>query len=64
MKLIRVDSFNREGPGYDDKLIQGGLTKEEAQASADALNALDKSPHSPDFYRVVPEDYELFKFEP
>ena len=65
MMIICVDNFNREGPGYDDRVVAtGAFTNKEAETAVSALNALDKSPMAQKFYKVVPMDYKLYKFKP
>ena len=63
MKIIKVDSFDREGPGFDPIFICGGITKEHADIVCQQLNDAEWE-HSPNFYRVVPDDYVLTKWEP
>lgn len=61
MKVIRVDNFGRETRSH--QLIAEGLTLEAAEAMAEELN--NKERHdSDDFYRVVPQDYELYIYDP
>lgn len=63
MKVISIDNFSREGPGYDDRLIASGLSEEEAEAMADRLNA-DCTETSTRFHIVRPENYVLSVWEP
>jgi hypothetical protein len=66
MKIICVDNFNREGPGYDDKLIAGSITEPTLGKSiVDFLNATYGSGEdNPYFFKLVEDDYKLQVFEP
>lgn len=58
MKVVRTDNYDREI--YDEILIAKELSKDEAEKVArDMNNSNDQW-----FYKVVGEDYKLFKFEP
>ena len=61
MKVIRVDNFDREGPGHDDKVEASNLSEEEARALAKKLNEQRGGEES--YYRAVPDDYKLQVFE-
>lgn len=63
MKIIRVDSFNREGPGYDDVLMAENVKAEFAYRIVTALNQTSTF-YSHEFFRAVPDDYKLKVFEP
>ena len=63
MKVVRVDNLNREGPGYDDVLIEENLTADEAKAIADELN-IGCGDSSTYYHRVVTDYYKLQVFEP
>ena len=63
MKIIRVDNFNREY--IPDSLVAENVQFEGyAKVMCDALNNRYSDAHSPDFFVVKPDDYELQKFEP
>ena len=67
-KVVGKDNLNREGPGYDDVLVEEGFsTRQEAVALADKLN--EATPpwqrHGEClFYEAVKGDYELQEFHP
>jgi len=63
MKVIRVDNFNREGPEADEQLMVQGLTEPQAKEVCEILRR-GRSDHGADWYKVVPEDHVLWKFEP
>ncbi len=64
MKVIRADSYDDEGPRGTQRLVAGpGLTPKEADAIAKRLND-DPQRSEYDWFRVVEDDYVLFKFEP
>jgi hypothetical protein len=65
MKVVRVSSYDDEGPGGDQYVVPGtvGLTEVEAEARASALNDDPKCPDA-NFYVVRPDDYVPWKFEP
>jgi len=65
MKIICVDNFNREGPGHDDKLV--AIVEEPfwGEMIVVLLNTkYDRDPNNPDFFKLVEDDYKLYKFEP
>ena len=62
MKIICVDNFNREI--VDDKLIADNLCGFYGRDIVDFLNDKFSGDNSPDFYRLVDDDYELFTLEP
>ena len=65
MKIIMVDNFNREGPGHNDKLIVGAVDKWWGETIVSLLNDHhSKDPNNPDFFKLVEDDYKLYKFEP
>ncbi len=63
MRVICVDNFNREGPGYDDKVICVAVDLYWANKIADSLNA-GVHPDGPYFYKAVADEYKLKEFEP
>jgi hypothetical protein len=63
MKIIAVDNFDRET--HSDVLIAENVTECCAPIIAAALNEkLCKHDDSPTFYRAVPDDYKLYRYEP
>jgi len=65
MKIILVDNFNREGPGHDDKLIAKVTDKFWGERIVELLNAWSqRDPHTSDFFKLVEDDYKLYRFEP
>lgn len=64
MKIVRVDNYNREGPGHDDKLVATDITNNaEAVVMVSALNA-QEHPTSSNYYTLKEDDYQLQVFEP
>lgn len=65
MKVVRVSSYDDEGPGGNQYVVAGtdGLTPAEAEARASALNDDPKCPDA-NFYVAKPYDYVPWKFEP
>lgn len=65
MKVIRVDNFNRKGPGaQDDILVLDGLNQRDAQALADRKNIEWGGDGAEHFWKAVPNNYKLRIFEP
>jgi hypothetical protein len=62
MKIICVDNFNRET--IDDSLIAENVNEFYGNKITDFLNKEDRDPNTPNFFRLVPDDHVLFKFEP
>ena len=62
-KIIAVDNFDREGPGFDDRLVVFVRDVVRAQKIVDLLNE-EVGGHSPIYYKVVPNDYKLKTFVP
>jgi hypothetical protein len=63
MKVIGVDNFDREL--YSDKLIAENVPEFYANLIAELLNArLCNHDDATIFYKSVPDDYKLYKFEP
>ena len=56
MKVIATDNFDRDL--VSDKLVQENLTREDANAEADRLNARGDS-RSEYWYMAVADDYKL-----
>lgn len=59
MKIIRVDGFDREN--VSDILICTNIAELVGKLIVKLLN--DHSPES-DFYKLVDDDHELYRFEP
>jgi hypothetical protein len=60
-KVIMTDNYDREL--YDDKLVQDNLVLAEAEEMASKLNS-KLGDYSNWWYKVVPNSYELFVYEP
>jgi hypothetical protein len=60
-KLIRVDNFASET--RDDFLVADSLSETQAESMAKHLNSQEHA-DGPDYYRVVPDEYILHKWEP
>lgn len=63
-RVADVDNFNGEGPGSTERFITEPLNQEMAEYIATQLNGRYSGGSAPRYYRVVPEDYKLFIFEP
>ena len=59
MKIIRMDNYNREL--YDDVLIAKNISKMYGEKITDLFNTDNKDDNW--FYKLVEDNYELFKFE-
>jgi hypothetical protein len=59
MKVIRTDNFDRDW--ISDGLVQSDMEEVEAEALAAELNAKEIDPHTPNYFRAVPDDYELLQ---
>lgn len=64
MKLIQTDNFDREGPGHDDRLLVYINNPNVAKEVARLLNDDCDDPYCDVFFKAVPNDYKLKKFEP
>ena len=60
MKIISVDNYDRGI--HNDRLIAENVDEHYAHSIAKALNTLEPN-ITPNFFRAVPDDYVLFKFE-
>ena len=61
MKIVCVDNYDREF--YDDILVCENIRNEKwGNVMVDALNSR-KGENSELFYKLVEDDYKLFKFE-
>lgn len=62
-KIIEVDNFDRETK--DDKLLVAGIRNEaKGKAIEAALQAIVEDAYDDRWYRLVPHDYVLRKFNP
>lgn len=62
MKIIRVDNFDREG--VNDRLVCENVNEYYGLKIAEYLNDRFSGEHSPDFYRLVDDNYKLYVWEP
>ena len=62
MKIIQTDNFERDT--VSDILIAKDISENFANIIVDALNTKYSSDYSPMFFKVVPENYKLYKWEP
>jgi hypothetical protein len=63
MKIIGVDNFGRETK--DDFLVEANVTKEYGESKVKELNENEKEgDYSPNFFKLVEDDYVLYKWEP
>lgn len=63
-RVVDIDNFGGEGPGSTERFITEPIDKDMAQVIVIALNQMYGGYNAPRYYRVVPEDYKLFVFEP
>jgi hypothetical protein len=64
VKVIRVDSYDDEGPRGTEREVAGpGLSQEEADDVARRMNAAPTR-SDVDYFRVVPDEHKLWRFEP
>ena len=63
MKVIRTDNYDDEGPRGTQHVMASDVGEEEGKRIVDELNNASKRSDF-DWYRLVPDDYELFVFEP
>lgn len=63
MMLIQVDNFDREGPGHDDKLLLYINNEEKAHEIARLINEDCDDPNCNVFFKAVPNNYKLKRFE-
>lgn len=61
MKIVRVDNFDREI--YDDVLICENVSQYYGKDIVEFFNNREGE-YSDWYYRLVEDDYKLFKFEP
>lgn len=63
MKIIRIDNFNREGPGYDDYFVASVQSEWIGEQIVKLLNG-DVDPRGEIYYQLVQDSYELKVFKP
>ena len=61
MKVIKKDNYDREN--VSDVLVCENCTNTYAERITDLLNKLEGE-DSPDYYKAVPDDYKLYRYEP
>lgn len=61
MKIIDVDNFDREN--VDDVLVCENINEHYGKMVVNILNERYSSDHSSSFFRLVEDDYKLYKFE-
>ena len=62
MKIIMVDNFNREN--VSDTLIAENVSEYFGKKIVKYLNNTFSGDTSPDYFKLVTNDYKLFTFEP
>ncbi|MDR6779466.1 hypothetical protein J2W98_003746 [Paenibacillus peoriae] len=62
MKIICEDNFGRES--VSDSLVCGNVSQYYGVAFVKFLNENFSGDHSFNFYRLVEDEYELYKWEP
>ncbi len=62
MKIICKDNFDRES--FSDSLVCEKISEYYGEIVVNFLNANLSGDYSPNFYRLVDDDYELYKWEP
>lgn len=63
-RVVDIDNFGGEGPNSTERFITEPIEEDMAITIVRALNDQYGGYGAPRFYRVVPEDYKLFIFEP
>ncbi len=64
-KIVVIDNFNRDN--VSDFLyceLAQGVSFSDAKILADLLNEKHGGDYSPNFYKAVPFDYEIYEWEP
>ena len=61
MKVIKKDNYDREN--VSDVLVCENCPDAYAERIADLLNR-DEAWNTSDFFKAVPDDYELYRYEP
>jgi len=62
MKIIKVDNFGRDS--VSDELVAENVSQFYGEAITDFLIDRFSGASSSDFFRLVPDDYKLYHFEP
>ncbi len=62
MKIIGVDNFDREN--HSDILVAESLNEYYAKTIVEFLNNKYGNEYAPYYFRVVPDNYKLYRFEP
>lgn len=62
MKIIKVDNFDREN--VSDTLVAENVNDFFGKLFVDLLNDKFSGGTSPDYFKLAPDDYKLYKFEP
>ena len=62
MKIINTDNFNRED--HSDSLVCENVSECYGEIIVNALNSKLSGNASPNYYRLVPDNYELYEFKP
>lgn len=61
MKIICKDNFDRES--VNDTLVCENVSEYYGEIIVDFLNAKLSGDYSPNFYRLVDDEYELYRWE-
>lgn len=61
MKIVACDNFDRDN--VSEYVVAEGLNEEDAKEKCNAMNA-EQDEHADRFYRVFPDDYVPFVWEP
>ena len=64
MKIIKVDNFDGEGPNSNDVVIAEHVHEGYGPEILEFLIKKYSGDYSPDWFRLVEDDYKLKKFEP
>ena len=62
MKIIGVDNFGRES--VSDSVVAENISEYYGKAITDFLIEEFSGDGSPDYFRLVADDYELYEFKP
>ncbi|KEK23883.1 hypothetical protein BAGA_05425 [Bacillus gaemokensis] len=61
MKIICVDNFDRDT--HDDKLVCESIDKYYGEVVVNSLNDKLSGEHSDSYFKLVEDDYKLYKYE-
>lgn len=61
MKIIAVDNFNREGPGFDNRFL---FSIRDERLAEEIVRLMNTEDHGETFFRAVPDNHVLQRFEP